>query len=345
MASSSTRRGLCPDWVLSTEANVHVTRNRAWYTTYTPFPTFAMTSIGGDRHRVSVWGIGDVDITVQLYSEYRDGRAAHGMLRLRNGLHIPAAKCNIVGGPQTGDYSGLQRGYMYRGEAGIEGEITGRDGQRLAALRAVGEFSALKLRRPPFGRIVGESTFNQGDPGWVFDVHWTEWEQRRWARESHLYPPDPPLGQLDAWEKGSQGGATSAPYTQKEKDWLKRNWDDEFTFLAANALSIYKEEDRELGRRIARQMMSIDSGEGIGRVEHEDEDEDEVEGKSSEREIQNHVADHHFTTKELGYINKEFRSSEMFMITYGLKFYKDEDCEEAKALVKALMAPDDDDSD
>ncbi len=48
-------------------------------------------------------------------------------------------------------------------------------------------------------------------------------------------------------------------YTAEEKKWLKDNWGDEFHFLRAYALSIYKEEDRDEGRRIVRGFMEDDA--------------------------------------------------------------------------------------
>lgn len=47
----------------------------------------------------------------------------------------------------------------------------------------------------------------------------------------------------------------TAPYTAAEKQWLKDAWVDEFHFLRAYGLSIYKEEDREEGRAIVRAFM------------------------------------------------------------------------------------------
>ncbi|KAK3298808.1 uncharacterized protein B0H64DRAFT_439248 [Chaetomium fimeti] len=52
----------------------------------------------------------------------------------------------------------------------------------------------------------------------------------------------------------------SPGYTAKEKEWLKRHWDGEFKFLASYGLSIYDEDDREEGRRIARAMIAHDEG-------------------------------------------------------------------------------------
>lgn len=66
----------------------------------------------------------------------------------------------------------------------------------------------------------------------------------------------------------------------------------------------------------------------------------------SEGWAQAHVADYNFTSDELDFIERGWGNSEMFMLSYGLKFYKDGDCEEAKAIVRALMADsDDEDSD
>lgn len=48
-------------------------------------------------------------------------------------------------------------------------------------------------------------------------------------------------------------------YTSAELQWLQRHWDGEFKFLQAYGLSIYKDEDREEGRRIVRAFMEQDA--------------------------------------------------------------------------------------
>jgi hypothetical protein len=58
--------------------------------------------------------------------------------------------------------------------------------------------------------------------------------------------------------KAKAEAAPSAPYTEEEKGWLKREWGDEFKFLTTYGLSIYKDEDRDEGRRIVRAMMEVD---------------------------------------------------------------------------------------
>jgi len=50
-----------------------------------------------------------------------------------------------------------------------------------------------------------------------------------------------------------------------------------------------------------------------------------------------HFADHHFSKEELEIIEQGWGNSENFMLSFGLKFYKDEDCKEAKAIVQGMM--------
>jgi hypothetical protein len=57
----------------------------------------------------------------------------------------------------------------------------------------------------------------------------------------------------------------TARYTTAEKQWLKDEWGDEYHFLRAYRLSIYKDDDREEGRAIVRAYIRED-------------DEDQAEG-------------------------------------------------------------------
>lgn len=251
MAAPSETPGLCPDWVL-TSSNVHVARDRAWFSTYTPFPTFVTQYILTGRKEVA--GIGDVHLPVKLFPK-RSGPKAHGTLHLRNVLHMPKGICNIIGGPYAGGYSGGTFG-------GLEGDtvITGEDGRRVGCF--VGLFpKVLKLSGPPIGPVVGPSMLESG-VSYMLSVIWPDSERQRWAAAQ--------AGRLgldhSTNQEASDGGkgkdraeaAPSAPYTEKEKGWLKRFWGGEFEFLAAYGLSIYDEEDRDEGRSIVRAMMSKD---------------------------------------------------------------------------------------
>ena len=120
------------------------------------------------------------------------------------------------------------------------------------------------------------------------------------------------------------------PLTEDEKRFLKANFGGEFHFLRQHGLSIYKEEDRDEGRTILRALMAQDE-------EYENEDEDEGE---DDYDFERHLADHHFTEEQLDFIERGYGSSMAFMHSFGLKFYNDEDCEEAKAIVEAFMTDD-----
>jgi hypothetical protein len=54
-----------------------------------------------------------------------------------------------------------------------------------------------------------------------------------------------------------------------------------------------------------------------------------------------HAADFYFSGPELVWIEENFGNSASFLYTYGLKFFKDEDCLEGKQLIQALMRDDD----
>jgi hypothetical protein len=253
MAASGAAPGFCPDWVLATGSNVHVTRDRAWFSTYTPFPTFATHYMS---NRLQAHGIGDVHLPVKLFPK-RSGPGAHGTLHLRNVLYVPTAVCNIVGNSDTGDYSNM---VLNIGEDGQDAKITTQDGRRLGyfVLRSLW---VLKLSGPPIGPVVGPSIFKPGTH-YIINATWPDSERQRWAAaQADGLDLDHRTSQEEsAGGKGNHKAeaAPAPPYTEEEKGWLKRQWGGEFKFLAAYGLRIYEDEDREEGRRIARAMMEVD---------------------------------------------------------------------------------------
>ncbi|KAG7002436.1 hypothetical protein G7Y79_00027g061280 [Physcia stellaris] len=133
----------------------------------------------------------------------------------------------------------------------------------------------------------------------------------------------------------SQPQNNNPPLTAAEKQWLKAHHGDEYHFLREQGLSIYKEEDRAEGRSILRAFME------------EDEDEADPDDGNGEEENQflrdleedptSHVADYHFSAKELEWIEAHYRHSGQFLLSYGLKPFDDEDCREGKAMVQQMM--------
>ncbi|KAK0743843.1 hypothetical protein B0T18DRAFT_448435 [Schizothecium vesticola] len=196
MAAPGAAPGLCPDWVLATSSNVHVARDRGWFSTYTPFPTFAtpyMTS-----RPMEVLGVGDVHIPVKLFPT-GSGPEAHGTLHLRNVLHIPVGVCNLVGSPGTGDYDEVEFQF---GDDKQDVAITGQGGRRLGYFESRRPW-VLKLSGPPTGPVVGPSTL---DPEKIYSIKvtWPESERQRWATAQ--------AGHLGG---GKADAALSAPYTEE----------------------------------------------------------------------------------------------------------------------------------
>jgi hypothetical protein len=89
------------------------------------------------------------------------------------------------------------------------------------------------------------------------------------------------------------------------------------------------QEDREEGRSIARAFMAEEP--------EEEEKEENQFLKDLEEDPASHLADRHFSAKQLDWVEKHYRHSGNFMLSHGLKPFDDEDCKEAVATVKAMM--------
>ncbi|KAK3291703.1 uncharacterized protein B0H64DRAFT_445735 [Chaetomium fimeti] len=255
MATPSATPELCPDWVLASGSNVHVARDRAWFSTYTPFPTSTTSYIVSNP--MGALGVGDVRLPVKLFPK-RSGPSAHGTLHLRNVLHAPNYICNVIGSPDTGDYSQIVLGGL--GDNGKDAAITAENGRRLGYF-VKGRRWVLLLSGPPVGPVVGPSKLDP-DGYYMINAQWPASERQRWAlaqgSQSGL-GHNTNHGVSDSGEGNDESEAAQPElYTEAEKSWLKREWGGEFKFLTAHGLSIYKDEDREEGRRIARAMMGVD---------------------------------------------------------------------------------------
>jgi hypothetical protein len=206
--------------------------------------------------RLEALGIGDVQLPVKLFPK-RSGPAAHGTLHLRNVLHVLNCLYNIVGGPQTGDYSSMQLRSLEN--SGNWGAILAEDGRRLGYF-VHGQLWVLKLSGPLVG-LVGRSSF-EPDVDYVINATWPNSERRRWDAAR----TDPLVTRKGEASDGREGKGTaeaspSEPYTKEEKDWLKKHRKGELKFLTVHGLSIYKEGDRDEGRQMVRAMMGTDEDE------------------------------------------------------------------------------------
>ncbi|TAQ88588.1 hypothetical protein B7494_g3097 [Chlorociboria aeruginascens] len=325
------------DWIISNSSNVHVANDRDWFTSFTPFETYCGSMYSNSRLRVT--GIGTVQLNAKLYKQKRGRQTNSRIITLHNVLYAPSSVCNIFGGLSSSDYE-LQLDFSQN-----FGMVIDEDGNRAGLI---------EWGRLPRLRLHGQCGWSSLDPSkyYVINAHWPDTECARW----------------NSYQSGQQNVSMvpyteEAPYSTEEKTWLKKNWDGEYKFLRSHGLSIYKEEDRIHGRAIVRSWMAQDDAEpkgngspvqnaSMGGRDHNDEDKDEDEDHSeddTERFLQeleddpmSHLADYNFSAPELKWIQKHYQYSSRFMLTYGLKPYDQEDCDEAQAIVRAMMKRSDD---
>lgn len=307
------------DWIFSTSSNVHVANDRDWFTTYTAFPTRVGTYINGAG--VEVLGIGDVELEVRKVvgeaARKRRGRKTSTII-LRDVLYAPGYICNVVGSPISHDYGlildfGTNCGYL-------------TNLQTKATVGLLDMTTLLKLWLK--GQAKGQSSLDPRQE-YMINAIWSEGERRPWKLSKSEGAPSQPQDTIAARTE-------SWPYTAEEKRWLKDNYRGEFHFLMAHGLSVYKEEDREEGRRIARALMD-------GSDDPLDDDSLESNDVLADLEADpmSHLADRFFSEEELVWIQKHYRHSGNFLLAYGLKPYNDEDCEEGLTIIQAFMTDDD----
>ncbi|KIN05118.1 hypothetical protein OIDMADRAFT_142875 [Oidiodendron maius Zn] len=321
----TTETPISPDWVFSNSSNVSVAKDRGWFSSYTPF-TSRLGSLVGNVD-TAVVGIGSVEIPVKLRNRRRNGQT-HSTIRLDEVLHAPTSLCNILG-----------RDFMsqYDIDVRVGGAIKDSEGRSAGYFDEDKVLFCLKLSGPPVGPTTTPSLFLRANAnsGRVMYINalWADAERARWRAVK--------------------------PYTDAEKVWLKQNYKDEYHFLQQHGLSIYKDEDREDGRAMARSLMAADdevaeNSKGVSDESNDDDDDDDDEEEEEEEEEEegddadtflaeleadptSHVADYHFSEKQLIWIKKHYKHSGNFLLSHGLKPFDDEDCREGRAIVEAMM--------
>ncbi|KAL7919805.1 hypothetical protein ACQKWADRAFT_322763 [Trichoderma austrokoningii] len=191
-------------------------------------------------------------------------------------------------------------------------------GKPIAYFSPRNKLTCFKLSGPPIGPRLGPSKL-KSNTVYLFIIQWPDSERARWKAHSEQIKTDAEQRQ---WI-GEQ------PYTVEEKQWLKKHYEGEFKFLMAHGLKIHDEEDRAEGRAIMRMLAK-------NHDEEDDEEEDE-EGEEEDSDLEGHFADYHFNEEELDCIEKHYRNSANFLISYGFKFYDDQDCAAAKRLLQDFL--------
>ena len=181
---------------------------------------------------------------------------------------------------------------------------------------------------------------------------WADAEMARWARYK--------AGEAKRKETAQK---ENPPLTELEKAWLNVRYKGEERFLLGHGLSIDKDEDRELGRRILRALMeAADIGAELNEKMEEmecegdekggDDDGEEEETKKenggdnrshnhSRREMAGkpclHAADRYFSAAELDCIKQTWIHAGQFLQSYGLNPSDHDDCKKGKDILKILM--------
>lgn len=296
---------------------VSVAKDRGWFKTYTAFTSRLNASplYGAADSYLPVLGIGRVEIPTKR-SPRLSGEASHGTLNLQEVLHVPEITCNIIGQTiATRDgYGSITLG----GGKNSRGTIKDEDGKNVAYFDPNSPLLSIKVRGPPAGPKLGPHVLKKKDG--VFYMLSAMWE-----------PPEEAEWRRFKIQNGLSTGVVeqSPPYTPDELAYVKAKWGSEYEFLLQHGLHIHKDEDREEGRGIVRAFM--------------EETDSEEDASDDEWDPEGHQADYHFSHAQLEWIEKHYRNSENFMISYGLKFYDMDDVEEAKAIADGMMNDDDGD--
>ncbi|KAL8938401.1 MAG: hypothetical protein Q9216_003918 [Gyalolechia sp. 2 TL-2023] len=297
------------DWIFSNNSDVHVANHRDWFISYEPFVTTFDSGFSNDAG-VQVLGIGNVELPTKTHPT-RNGAAHQGTILLRDVLYAPSALCNILGNPMSDDYS-----CAILSAAGPS-KITAKDSGACVGLLDYNKLFRLRLR----GQSAKQSSLDP-ESHYFIRANWPASERASWESFQAGHRRQGPAASMAA-------GSGSTHLTHLEKKWLKDNYGSEFKFLRDYGLSIYKDEDRNEGRQILRAQMEEES----------EDDNDSLDSfqRDLEMDPSSHFADHYFSEDELDWIKASFGHSANFLLSYGLKFYDDEDCQEGKRIIRALM--------
>ena len=294
-----------------------VAKDRGWFKTYTPFTSTvdALPFFSSHGH-IPVLGIGTVEIPTKR-SPNTSGVSSHGSILLHDVLYVPDALCNIIGQPLM-----YTDGYNVITGCGknSRGTIKDSQGKNVAYFDPKRPLFVIKVRGPPSGPTLGPYALKK-DALYVLGCRWDAAEKRKWQ-------------EFKAKNMISTSGQNAASYTTEEIAFLKKNYGSEFHFLNQYGLKIQSEADREEGRGILRAVMREDDM-------LSDSSSSDKEDDFDESEFQGHQADYNFTDRQLDWIEKYYHNSEQFMVSYGLKFYSDEDLRKAQVIVEAMMNEDD----
>ncbi|ETS86608.1 hypothetical protein PFICI_00436 [Pestalotiopsis fici W106-1] len=279
--------GLSSDWVFSLNSS-HVCNDKRWFKTLEPFPTAVVQkSFLTKPAETKAEGVGTVDLPVKR-SPHLSGRYAHHVLRLENVIYVPDYKFNVVGMEIL-----RKNDWVYEGSSPFKDQdaaILDQQGLQVCYMRQNHGMSCIRLSGPPHGPVTSPTQFDGESIHIVGHIMWPETERVRFERHkaalaSRKQGTEPSIFTVSELLAHNRPGRRG--YTTEEKAWLKKYHGNEYKFLQSHGLSIYKEDQREEGRAIARNMMQMDEkrNEELATVQpkHVEEPTQEQEKKKNRR--------------------------------------------------------------
>ncbi|OAR01013.1 hypothetical protein LLEC1_02166 [Akanthomyces lecanii] len=261
----------------------------------------------------AVLGIGTVEILVKRRPDAR-GVQGHGVLRLRNVLHVPSCICNVIGAPVSKDY-------VLRPATGGICEISDKQGKAAGyfyKLDLPGQLLQLRLSGPPVGPRVGPSPFKSQH---MYKIC-------AWWHEDHRQ-----LAMRQLTKRAKKPRASVTTFDNEERAWIKREHGSVWKFMRAFGLKGNCEEDAEKARQIIRSNMAPDTADTLGAISGLGTDVSVGESNALVAQVNKY-----FGAKELGWIIINYGDVLSFMVSLRLKFCA-RDGRKAKRVAAILMAP------
>lgn len=325
------------DWVFSNSSNVHVAKHLDWFTSYIPFQTKISNGLGesnDESQGLEILGVGDVSLPVKTDCK-KKGRDSQGTLQLRDVLYMPGATCNILGKPRNTNFEWASIGEE---PSKLIDSTTGA---------CVGLLDLVKLWRLRLSGHSSEQTSLDMGQDYIIRASWPQSERQKWEAFQRKIADSEENRPANALTQSA-----NARLTAVEKKWLSKHYGNEFEFLEAYGYALDDEQGRADSRRILRAIIEDDEkgwaelglrlghGDSDGDdIENEDEEDDDASSflRELEEHPESHAADYHFSEEQLDWIKKHHSYSSNFLLSYGLKFYDDEDCKEGAMIVSQLM--------
>lgn len=93
------------DWIVSNHSNVHVANHYKWFTSLTSFKASHHLSLRGETPRTTIFGIGDVELTLEVEPNRTGKPEDQGGVVLHDVCFMPGQPCNIISRERIDDYT------------------------------------------------------------------------------------------------------------------------------------------------------------------------------------------------------------------------------------------------